>query len=164
MQTVAEKLWQAYQSDKQIFIFGNGGSASTASHMACDLAKGVSVKAKKRFKVQSLCDNVPIMTAWANDISYDDIFKEQLENLMNPEDIIIAISASGNSPNIVKAVEFAKAAGAFVIGFTGFSGGRLKDLSNLCMHFPINHYGQVEDLHLICEHILADCMKERVKK
>jgi D-sedoheptulose 7-phosphate isomerase len=82
---------------------------------------------------------------------------------MNKGDIIIAISASGNSPNIVKAIEFAKVAGAFVIGFAGFSGGRLKDLSDLCMHFPINHYGQVEDLHLICEHILADCMRERMK-
>lgn len=157
-------LWDAYQQNRQVFIFGNGGSASTASHMACDIGKGVVHAGKRRFRVQSLCDNVATMTAWANDVSYEAMFKDQLENLLNCQDIVIAISASGNSPNIVRAVEFAKAQGAIVIGFSGFSGGRLRELSDISIHFGLEDYGQVEDLHLICEHMITKCIKERMAR
>lgn len=97
------------------------------------------------------------MTAWANDVSYETMFKDQLENLLNPKDIIIAISASGNSPNVVKAVEFAKNQEAIIIGMSGFDGGKLKQLSNINIHFSLCDYGQVEDLHLMCEHIITEC-------
>ena len=156
-------LWNAYKEDRQVFIFGNGGSASTASHMACDIGKGVVRQGKKRFRIQSLCDNVATMTAWGNDVSYETIFKEQLENLLNPKDIVIGISASGNSPNIVKAIEYAKEQGAVIIGMSGFSGGKLKQLSDVDIHFPVNDYGQAEDLHLMCEHIITDCIREKMK-
>ena len=155
-------LWNAYNQNKQVFIFGNGGSASTASHMACDIGKGVVREGKRRFRVQSLCDNVAIMTAWANDVSYETMFKDQLENLLNPGDIVIAISASGNSPNVIKAVEFAKAQGALIIGMSGFDGGKLKDLSDVSIYFPVYDYGQVEDLHLMCEHAITQCIRERM--
>lgn len=157
------ELWDAYQNDRQVFIFGNGGSASTASHMACDIGKGVVHEGKKRFRVQSLCDNVAVMTAWANDVSYETMFKDQLENLLNVQDIVIAISASGNSPNVIKAVEFAKSQGAIVIGMSGFSGGKLKELSDINIYFPVSDYGQVEDLHLMCEHIMTECIRARMK-
>lgn len=158
-----DALWQAYQMDKQVFIFGNGGSASTASHMACDVGKGVVRPGKKRFRIQSLCDNVATMTAWANDVSYESVFKDQLENLLNEQDVVIAISASGNSPNVIKAVEFAKQQKAIVVGMTGFGGGRLKDLSDISIHFSVSDYGQVEDLHLMCEHIITECIREKMK-
>lgn len=159
---VAETIWKAYLNDKQIFIFGNGGSASTASHMACDLGKGVNQAGKRRLRVLSLCDNVAIMTAWANDVNYDSVFTEQLKNSLNPEDIVIAISASGNSPNVVQAVEFAKKQGAVVIGMTGFLGGKLKALSDISIHYDLNDYGQVEDLHLMAEHIITQCIREKM--
>lgn len=158
-----EVLWEAYENNRQVFIFGNGGSASTASHMACDIGKGVVREGKKRFRVQSLCDNVAVMTAWANDVSYETMFKDQLENLLNEKDVVIAISASGNSPNVVKAVEFGKKQGATIIGLSGFSGGILKDMSDISIHFPVKDYGQVEDLHLMCEHIITQCIRERMR-
>lgn len=163
LEAAVDILWDAYENNRQVFIFGNGGSASTASHMACDIGKGVVCSGKKRFRVQSLCDNVAVMSAWANDVSYETIFKDQLENLLNQGDIVIAISASGNSPNIVKAVEFAKQQGAIVIGMSGFSGGILKQLSDVNLYFPVKDYGQVEDLHLMCEHIITECIRQRMK-
>lgn len=156
-------LWEAYEQNKQVFILGNGGSASTASHMACDIGKGVVCEGKKRFRVQSLCDNVAVMTAWANDVSYETIFKDQLENMLNQGDIVIAISASGNSPNVVKAIEYANTQGAIIIGMSGFKGGRLYELADVKIHFPVSDYGQVEDLHLMAEHIITECIRERMK-
>ena len=156
-------LWEAYEHNRQVFIFGNGGSASTASHMACDIGKGVVREGKRRFRVQSLCDNVATMTAWANDVSYETMFKDQLENLLNPGDVVIAISASGNSPNIIRAVEFAKEQGAIIMGMSGFSGGKLKQLSDVSLYFKVSDYGQVEDLHLMCEHIITQCIRERME-
>lgn len=161
--TAVDVLWDAYWNNRQVFILGNGGSATTASHMACDIGKGVVYKEKKRFRVQSLCDNVAVLTAWANDVSFDTIFKDQLENLLNPQDVVIAISASGNSPNVIKAVEYARNQGAIVISMSGFSGGKLKQMSDVNIHFPVNDYGQVEDLHMMSEHIITECIRERMK-
>ena len=131
---VVDRLFKAYKEDKQVFIMGNGGSASTASHFAYDLAKGTIIEGKKRFRVMSLNDNMAIITAFSNDFGYEHVFLEQLKNLVNKDDVVIAISASGNSPNIVSGIEYAKQKGATIIGFEGLKDGKLKENSNLCLH------------------------------
>lgn len=153
-----------YKNNNQIFIIGNGGSAATASHFACDLGKGTNVEGKKRFKVFSLTDNIPIITAIGNDISYDDIFSEQLKNYVNENDLLIAISASGNSKNIVKTIEVAKGKNVDIVGFTGFSGGYLKENSDLNLHINSFNYGIVEDLHLSFEHMICQEIKRRLER
>ena len=156
---IVEILHDAYENEKKIFICGNGGSASTASHFACDMGKGTLKRFydenEKRFRVVSLTDNVALITAFGNDVSYDDVFAQQLKNLVEPDDVLIAISASGNSPNIVKAVELAKRANAKVIGFTGFNGGKLRELSDYYVHVNSDHYGIVEDIHMVLSHMIC---------
>src|SRR5271169_4156548 len=122
----ADVLWRAYIEDRTVYVLGNGGSAALASHCACDLGKGTVVNGNRRFRVLALTDNVPLMTAWANDSSYEDVFAEQLTSLVGRNDIALAISGSGNSPNVLKALQVARHAGAFTIGLTGFHGGRMK--------------------------------------
>jgi len=152
-------IHKAYRANNQVFVAGNGGSASTASHIACDLGKGILSNPhdnlEKRLRVISLTDNVPIMTAYANDISYDEIFSQQLKNLLKEDDVLIAISASGNSLNVVHAAEYAKSKGAKVIGMTGFEGGKLMSLSDCKVHIPIKDYGKTEDLHLMVNHLIT---------
>ncbi|GAI36016.1 unnamed protein product, partial [marine sediment metagenome] len=128
IEKIKDILLEAYREDKKVFIMGNGGSAATASHFACDLAKGTVGKddSRKRFKVIALTDSVPILTAWANDTAYENIFLEQLKNLLDAGDVVIAISGSGNSKNVIKAVEYANVQKALTIGLTGFKGGNLK--------------------------------------
>src|SRR5208282_4935295 len=121
---VTDVLWNAYQDCRAVFLFGNGGSAALASHCACDLGKGTVINGNRRFRVLALTDNVPLITAWANDASYDDIFAEQLTPLIDKGDIALAISGSGNSPNVLKALHVAREARAFTIGLTGFQGGK----------------------------------------
>ena len=166
LQEFIEVLLQAYKNNRNIFIIGNGGSATTASHFSCDLAKGtirdLNDKSEKRFKVTPLTTNIATMTAIANDISYDEIFSQQLLNLMSKGDILVALSASGNSKNILSAVETAKKAGLIVLGMTGFDGGRLKDIADYSVIVKSSSYGVVEDMHLIMEHIMTHCLK-RVK-
>lgn len=147
-------VMQAYQADRQIFVIGNGGSASTASHIATDLGKGTSLPGVRRFRVISLTDNVATMTAWSNDVCYEDVFVEQLKNLVNPGDLVIAISASGNSENIIRAIRYAKANGCKTIGWTGFGGGKLRRLADVTVVVDSHEYGPVEDVHLILNHIL----------
>jgi len=158
-------IYQAYQADHQIFIIGNGGSASTASHFCCDLSKGLlghkGDRKVKRAKVISLTDNIALMSAWSNDTCYEDVFIEQLKNLLNKEDVLIGISASGNSENIVRAIDYAKKNDAKTIGFLGFNGGRLKDLADCVILAPENHYGRVEDIHLILEHLISEIIAEK---
>ena len=150
---------EAHAAGKQIFVIGNGGSAATASHMMNDLNKGTlghkGASPWKRFKVIALTDNVSLMTAWANDTDYNTVFSEPLKNLANSGDVLLAISASGNSPNIVAAVETAKQLGPKVLGFGGFSGGKLAQLADVCVVVPSNGYGPVEDVHMILDHILT---------
>lgn len=143
---------------RQVLIFGNGGSAATASHFVCDLAKGAIVSDKPRFRAISLTDNIPLISAWANDTTYENVFAEQLTNLVQAGDIAIAISGSGNSVNVLKAVEAAKVAQAITIGFTGFDGGKLKDMVDLCIVVPNHCMEQVEDVHLILEHMIKNCL------
>ena len=147
-------VMEAYRADRQIFIIGNGGSASTASHIANDLSKGTSLPGIRRFRAMSLTDNVATMTAWSNDVCYEDVFVEQLKNLVNPGDLLIGISASGNSENIIRAVRHAKSIGCKTIGWTGFGGGKLQQLADVSVVVDSHDYGPVEDVHLILNHIL----------
>ncbi len=160
-------LEAAHAAGKQIFVIGNGGSAATASHMMNDLNKGTlghqGDAPWKRFKVIALTDNVSLMTAWANDTSFNAVFSEPLKNLANRGDVLIAISASGNSPNIVAAIEVAKQLGLTVLGLGGFTGGKLAQLADVCFVVPSNGYGPVEDVHMILDHILTGYLYEKLK-
>jgi len=147
-----------------IFIMGNGGSASTASHFVSDLSKGAIVDGFPRFKAIALTDNVPNMLAWANDKSYEDIFVEQLKNLMEPGDIVIGISGSGNSNNVVKAIEYANKNGAITIGFSGFDGGKLSKSAKESIHVPSFYMQKIEDIHSLIEHLLTSLIREESKQ
>ena len=153
-------VMEAYHADQQIFVVGNGGSASTASHIACDLGKGTSVIGEKRFRVISLTDNVATMTAWSNDVCYEDVFVEQLKNLVNPSDLVIGISASGNSENVLRASRHANAVGCKTVGWTGFGGGKLAGITDVSVVADSHEYGPVEDVHLVLNHILHAWIRE----
>ena len=146
-------LLDARDADKQIFIMGNGGSASTASHFCCDFNKGSSYGFNKRFKFICLNDNVPGMMAYANDVSYDDVFVEQLKNFFNPGDYVIGISGSGNSKNVLKAIEYANANGGVTIGLTGFNGGKLKQMCTHSVNMNVDDMQISEDLHMMMDHL-----------
>ena len=159
---LTELLLEAYEDGRHVFILGNGGSASTASHFACDLSKGTINGNGKRFKVISLTDNVALMTAWANDSHYDEVFREQLENLSSPGDVVIGISASGNSNNVLNAMGYARAIGCVTIGFAGFGGGQLASIVDECIIVESDRYGPVEDVHLILEHVISNRIAEEL--
>jgi D-sedoheptulose 7-phosphate isomerase len=159
---IVSVLQQAYDSSRMVYLFGNGGSAALASHFACDLGKGATNGSPKRFKVMAFTDNVPLMTAWANDARYEDIFAEQLTNFVRPDDIVFAISCSGNSPNVLKALRVARSAGAFTIGLTGFKGGDMKQLCDLCLIIPSDNMQIIEDLHLSITHAVFTALRARI--
>jgi len=161
LERVLQAILRAYEADGTVFVLGNGGSASTASHLACDMGKGTAIPGQRRLRVVSLTDNPALLTAWANDTSYEMVFKEQLENLLQPGDVVIAISASGNSPNVLRAVEYAKQQGAVTIGLIGFGGGKLKRLVDLDITVSSRNYGQVEDYHLTLNHIFSQYLRQR---
>jgi|SRR5271157_1323417 len=152
-------LVQLMRRESKIYIIGNGGSASTASHMAVDLAKGSQVEDYPSLRAISLTDNVGMITAWANDLTYEEVFTEQLKNLLTHKDVVIGISASGNSPNILSAIRYAKKRGAMTIGFAGFGGGRLKDLADIDITVSSHNYGVIEDFHLSLNHIISQFIK-----
>ena len=162
VEQVSQILVAAYEKQRTVFVFGNGGSAALASHFACDLAKGTVNGSPKRFRIMALTDNVPLMTAWANDSRYEDIFSEQLANFAMPGDVAFAISASGNSPNVLKALRVAKQASLTTIGLTGFSGGRMLALCDACIVVPSDNMQVVEDLQLSVAHALFTCVRARV--
>lgn len=147
-------LVEAKESGKQIFIMGNGGSSATASHYVCDFNKGVSLGQEKKFKFICLNDNIPSLMAYANDLSFEDIFVEQLKNLYQEGDVVIGISGSGNSNNVLKAIEYANAHGGITVGLTGYSGGRLKEMAQCGVHIPINDMQIAEDLHMVLDHCM----------
>jgi len=159
---VVDVLMDAYENARMIFLFGNGGSAALASHLACDLGKGTVNGSGKRFRVLSLTDNVPLMTAWANDVHYEDIFAQQLENYVRPRDVAFAISGSGNSPNVLKALRTARLAGATTIGLGGFEGGQMKKLCDRCLVVPSDNMQMIEDLHLCISHALFTCVRRKL--
>lgn len=163
IEKVIKIIEAAYKKGKQIFVFGNGGSATTSSHMVCDLVKGCSFPGKKRFRAISLTDNTSIMTAIGNDLSYQDLFSQQLANFIQKEDIAIGISASGNSANVLRAIELAKGKGALTIGLVGFGGGKLAKLADYSVLTQLKHYGIAEDIHLILAHIICYYFKEKLK-
>lgn len=149
-------LLEAYDKGKCIYIFGNGGSGTTASHMTGDFIKGVSYGLEKKFKMICLNDNFTTMTAFANDISYDDVFVEPLKNFLQDGDVVIGLSGSGNSRNIVLALEYAKSKGNRIIGFSGYSGGRVNELSEVSIYIPIDSMEIAEDLHLSVFHMIKN--------
>ncbi|GAC1447239.1 MAG: SIS domain-containing protein [Ktedonobacterales bacterium] len=156
---ISELLMQAGREGKLILILGNGGSAATASHLACDLAKTASVPGHPRMRAVALTDNVPLLTAWGNDASYDLVFAEQVRTLASPGDLVVAISASGNSPNVLAAAAAAREVGAHVVGVTGFGGGRLQSLCDTCLVVPSHQYGPVEDAHMILVHVVTSAIR-----
>ena len=149
---ITARLARAYEENRTLFVFGNGGSAALASHSACDLGKGTVMPGKRRFKVVSLTDNVPLMTAWANDASYEDVFAEQLLNLVRNEDVVMAISGSGNSPNVLNGLKAAREAGAYTMGLTGYQGGKMEVLCDLCLVIPCDNMQFIEDIHTCVTH------------
>ena len=159
----AELLLDCYRRGSTVFMLGNGGSAATASHFACDLAKGTQVIGLPAFRVISLSDNVPLMSAWANDTNYERIFAEQLATLIHPDDIVIAISASGNSPNILAAARLAQHSGAITLALTGQDGGKLSRLADFTILVPSQSIEQVEDAHLVIAHSLCVVLREQLR-
>ena len=157
---LASILVKARQKKNTIFIMGNGGSAATASHFVGDLSKGTIIEGMPRFKAVALTDNIPNMLAWANDVGYEEIFVEQLKNLMAPGDVVIGISGSGNSPNVIKAIEYANNNGGLTIGLSGYDGGKLLKCAQENIHIPSFDMQKVEDIHLLVEHLLTSLIRE----
>ena len=159
IERMVEILQKARIEGRRVFIFGNGGSAATASHFACDLNKDATCSGQPRFRAVALTDNIPLISAWANDTSYENIFAEQLENHVEAGDIVIGISGSGNSMNVVNALRLANSRGATTLAFTGFDGGKVKDIAHLCLIVRNNSMEQVEDIHLLLEHVITTCLR-----
>lgn len=156
-------LESAYHEERQVFLFGNGGSGATASHLVVDLNKGVGMGLEKRFRVMCLNDSVPTLTACANDFSYQDVFVEPLKNFVRPGDLVIGISGSGNSPNVLKAIDYANNRGAHTIGLTGYDGGKLAMMARTSVHVPIDDMQKAEDAHLILLHAAFQLLCKQVR-
>ena len=162
LEALGEMLYRAYCNEKQVFVIGNGGSASTATHMAADLAKNTIGANMRRFRVLSLNDNTATLTALANDLGYENVFSEQLKNLVRAGDLLIVLSGSGKSPNVINAIRSAQESCAEVVAVLGFAGGEAVELADLSIIVPSNHYGVIEDVHLVINHILVDYFKGRL--
>jgi D-sedoheptulose 7-phosphate isomerase len=170
LQQICDVIYKAYEDDRTVFIFGNGGSAALASHMVCDLGKGThspcpgaqDLNGVKRLKVFSVTDNVPMITAWANDAAYEDIFAEQIENFVQPGDVAFGISGSGNSPNVLKALKLAREKRAITVGLTGFQGGKIRELLDYGIVVPSSSMQQIEDSHLVLAHMIFLNLKRRI--
>jgi D-sedoheptulose 7-phosphate isomerase len=148
-------LKRARDEDRRIFVCGNGGSASTASHFVCDMVKGASFHRDKRFRIMALTDSLPTITAYANDVCYDCVFLEQLKNFAEPGDVVIAISGSGNSPNVLQAMEYANSIGCRTIALSGRNGGKLGPMAELNLQASHPHMGRIEDVHMIVMHMIC---------
>jgi D-sedoheptulose 7-phosphate isomerase len=168
VQALADAIFQCYEKRATVFVIGNGGSGSNASHFCEDLGKCTLRREdfdnddKKRLRIISLTDNTPYILAWANDEGFDRVFSEQLKNLANPGDLLIAISGSGNSPNILRAVEWANRHGVTTFGCTGFGGGKLKGMAQKCFHIVLDDMGIVESIHLTAFHWIVDNLHKRI--
>ena len=163
---VIDCLYAAYERGSLVGLCGNGGSASTASHMANDLVKATRVPHRRSLRAVSFCDNVSLLTAFANDEGYEGVFARQVEAVLVKDDVLIAISASGNSPNVLEAVRMAEEIGATTIGVVGFAGGQLAQVADLVVHIPTEQgeYGPVEDIHLILDHMVTGALYERIAR
>jgi D-sedoheptulose 7-phosphate isomerase len=161
IEQVLDVLHAARLENQQVFILGNGGSASTASHFVCDLGKNTRVQGVPNFRVMGLTDNMALFSALANDEGYENVFAQQLGNYLQPSDVVIGISTSGNSPNVVNAIQFANTYGATTIGFTGFSSGDLGSMVDIDLHVPSHSIEHVEDIHLVLEHLITKALREK---
>ena len=168
VKALADAMYGCYLEDRTIFVCGNGGSGSNASHFCEDVGKGTLRRedfdndAKQRLRILSLTDNTPYILAWGNDEGFDRVFVEQLKNLASPGDLLVAISGSGNSPNVLRAVEWANAHGLTTFGCTGFSGGKLRTLAHDNLHVPLDDMGIVESIHLTAFHWVVDHLHKRI--
>jgi len=162
IEEIADTVFNAYEKGHRIFIMGNGGSAATASHFACDLQKNTAAKGKQRMRATALTDNLSVITAIANDVEYNAVFEEQLIDQIDKGDVVIGITASGNSQNVLQAIKYAKNNGAIAVGLIGFGGGKLKDLADKSITLSCCDYGQVEDMHLVLEHIITSLVKSKI--
>lgn len=160
---LVEMLLTTYEKGGTIFVFGNGGSGATASHMCGDFLKGVSYDLDKRFKILCLNDNIPGLMAIANDVAFEDVFLEQIKNFLGKGDLVIGISGSGNSTNVVKAIDYANSVGAKTVAFCGFTGGRIREIAGLSIHADINNMEVAEDVHLIVAHCVKSIIIKRLK-
>jgi D-sedoheptulose 7-phosphate isomerase len=163
LERLIDLLLAANAEGRTIFILGNGGSAATASHFACDLGKNTISPGVTRFRVVPLTDNMPLITAWANDTAYDNVFVEQLDALVKPGDVVIGISGSGNSENVLRAIRLANERGAVTVGMCGFDGGQLNDLVALSVHVSHFNMEQIEDAHMILEHMLCTTLRAELR-
>jgi D-sedoheptulose 7-phosphate isomerase len=162
---IAETLVKAYDAGRTVYLFGNGGSASLASHLACDLGKGTAYcNGGKRFRALALTDNLPTLTAWANDSGYEDVFSEQLRNFVQAGDVALAISGSGNSKNVLNALQVAQEARATTVGISGFQGGEMKSLCDICVIVPSNNMQIIEDLHVAMAHSIFRIVYSRISR
>jgi len=162
--SIIDSLLQAFKKDGTVFVFGNGGSAASASHMMVDMNKGTADAAQaKRLKVIALTDNVPLLTAWANDASYEHVFSEQLKNFVQEGDVAFAISASGNSANVLLALQTARERGASTLGLTGYEGGKMKSLCGICAVVPSDNMQMIEDMHHAMLHSIFTVVRERLR-
>ena len=159
---MTEAVWENYQNDRALYVFGNGGSAALASHFACDIGKGTVAPGRKRLRAFSLTDNVPLLTALANDLAYKDIFSEQLSDLAQRGEMVLAISGSGNSPNVVQGLEQARNLGLRTLVLTGFAGGRVKPLADICLVVPSDNMQHIEEAHLCATHVVFRAIRERI--
>jgi D-sedoheptulose 7-phosphate isomerase len=155
-------LEDAYHHDRQVFFMGNGGSGSTASHFICDLNKGVSYGRSKRFRGISLNDNLATITAYANDVAYEDVFAEQLKNFLQPGDLVVALSGSGNSRNVLQAIDYANSHGAHTVGLCGFDGGKLAAAVRTFVLVPVRDMQKAEDAHVILLHVAMQLLCARL--
>jgi len=160
LESIVEKLLIARSSNSLVITIGNGGSASTASHFTADLLKTAIMKDEKRFQSLCLTDNIPVMTAWSNDTSFEEIFKEQLKNFVKKNDVLVAFSGSGTSKNVVKALELAKESDAYLIGFTGMSGGDFEKICDICIKVPSTNMLTIESFHLMLCHVITSCIRK----
>lgn len=160
---LVNRLLAAYDEGRQVFLLGNGGSASTCSHIVNDLQKCIYLAGEKTFRVLSVTDNVALMTAWANDTAYENIFAEQLRPWVQPGDLVFCVSGSGNSPNVLKAAVLARELGAYVVGLTGYEGGKLAPLTDESIIIPSDNMQRIEDLHMIILHMLFWRMLQEVE-
>lgn len=165
MDRIVELLVRACRHDRTIFVFGNGGSAASASHMICDLNKGAArASGNLRIKAIALTDNVPLLTAWANDLSYEHVFSEQLKNFVRPGDVVLALSCTGNSANVLAGLNAARETGATTAGLAGFAGGAMKALCHVCAVVPCDNMQIIEDLHQAMLHSICSSVSESLRE
>lgn len=162
MDAFADCVYQAWRDGRRVFVFGNGGSASTASHYVADFVKTAAVEGQKRLAAFCLNDNIGLLTALGNDISYDETFSYPLASYAQTGDVAVALSCSGNSPNVLRAANWAREHGMTVVALTGFAGGKLKELADIHINIPSSNYGLIEDLHLSVNHVVAQSLQARI--